>query len=138
MVFHCVPVDYLICPVRARWIAVIDCENSLIRSRIRSLEGVQNGPAPRTWRRKPQACWAQPRRILRRFDLIVLASVTPDMFFPATACLYRNALARGRRGLLTVRRALASLRADGGAQFVGTGTTESSSIGSDTMTSVLD
>ncbi len=74
-------------------------------------------------------------------DLIVLASVTPDMFFPATACLvqYRigakkawgfdlSAACSGFAYALTV-----------GAQFVGAGTHKKALvIGSDTMTSILN
>jgi 3-oxoacyl-[acyl-carrier-protein] synthase III len=74
-------------------------------------------------------------------DLIVLASVTPDMFFPATACLVQcrigakkawgfdlSAACSGFAYALTV-----------GAQFVGAGTHKKALvIGSDTMTSILD
>src|ERR1700674_346418 len=74
-------------------------------------------------------------------DLIVLASVTPDMFFPATACLVQcrigakkawgfdlSAACSGFAYALTV-----------GAQFVGAGTHKKVLvIGSDTMSSILD
>ena len=74
-------------------------------------------------------------------DLIVVASVTPDMFFPATACLVQcrigakkawgfdlSAACSGFAYALTV-----------GAQFVGAGTHKKVMvIGSDTMTSILD
>ena len=74
-------------------------------------------------------------------DLIVIATVTPDMFFPATACLVQNrigaknawgfdfsAACSGFAYALTV-----------GAQFVGAGTHKKVLvIGSDAMTSILD
>ena len=74
-------------------------------------------------------------------DLIILASVTPDMFFPATACLVQcrigakkawgfdlSAACSGFAYALTV-----------GAQFVGAGTHKKVMvIGSDIMTSILD
>jgi 3-oxoacyl-[acyl-carrier-protein] synthase-3 len=56
-----------------------------------------------------------------QIDLIVVATVTPDMLFPATAC-------SGFSYALTV-----------GAQFVGAGTHQKALvIGSDVMTSILD
>jgi len=74
-------------------------------------------------------------------DLIIVASVTPDMFFPATACLVQcrigakkawgfdlSAACSGFAYALTV-----------GAQFVGAGTHKKVMvIGSDKMTSILD
>jgi 3-oxoacyl-[acyl-carrier-protein] synthase-3 len=74
-------------------------------------------------------------------DLIIVASVTPDMFFPATACLVQcrigakkawgfdlSAACSGFAYALTV-----------GAQFVGSGTHKKVMvIGSDKMTSILD
>jgi 3-oxoacyl-[acyl-carrier-protein] synthase-3 len=74
-------------------------------------------------------------------DMIIVASVTPDMFFPATACLVQcrigakkawgfdlSAACSGFAYALTV-----------GAQFVGAGTHKKVMvIGSDKMTSILD
>jgi len=74
-------------------------------------------------------------------DLIIVASVTPDMFFPATACLVQcrigakkawgfdlSAACSGFAYALTV-----------GAQFVGAGTHKKVMvIGSDKMTSIID
>ena len=73
--------------------------------------------------------------------MIVLASVTPDMFFPSTACLVqdrigaKNALGlRSFRGLCGFCYALTV-----GAQFVGAGAHKKVLvIGSDTMTSILN
>jgi 3-oxoacyl-[acyl-carrier-protein] synthase III len=73
--------------------------------------------------------------------MLIVASVTPDMFFPATACLVQcrigakkawgfdlSAACSGFAYALTV-----------GAQFVGAGTHKKVMvIGSDTMTSILD
>ncbi|HET8925387.1 MAG TPA: beta-ketoacyl-ACP synthase III [Candidatus Acidoferrum sp.] len=74
-------------------------------------------------------------------EMIIVASVTPDMFFPATACLVQcrigarkawgfdlSAACSGFAYALTV-----------GAQFVGAGTHKKVMvIGSDTMTTILD
>jgi 3-oxoacyl-[acyl-carrier-protein] synthase III len=88
-----------------------------------------------------KAVLAQTKTDPADIDLIVLASVTPDMFFPATACLVQcrigakkawgfdlSAACSGFAYALTV-----------GAQFVGAGTHKKALvIGSDTMTSILD
>jgi 3-oxoacyl-[acyl-carrier-protein] synthase-3 len=87
------------------------------------------------------AVLAQTKTDPAEIDLIVLASVTPDMFFPATACLVQcrigakkawgfdlSAACSGFAYALTV-----------GAQFVGAGTHKKALvIGSDKMTSILD
>ena len=84
---------------------------------------------------------AQTKTDPAEIDLIIVASVTPDMFFPATACLVQcrigakkawgfdlSAACSGFAYALTV-----------GAQFVGAGTHKKVMvIGSDTMTSILD
>ncbi len=79
-----------------------------------------------------RAVLAQTKTDPAEIDLIVLATVTPDMFFPATACLVQErigaAACSGFAYALTV-----------GAQFVGAGTHKKVlAIGSDTMTSVVD
>src|SRR6202165_3449359 len=88
-----------------------------------------------------KAVLAQTKTDPADIDLIVLASVTPDMFFPATACLVQcrigakkawgfdlSAACSGFAYALTV-----------GAQFVGAGTHRKAlAIGSDVMTSILD
>jgi 3-oxoacyl-[acyl-carrier-protein] synthase-3 len=59
-----------------------------------------------------------------QIDLIVVATVTPDMLFPATACLVQDRI--GAKNAW-------------GAQFVGAGTHKKALvIGSDVMTSILD
>jgi len=84
---------------------------------------------------------AQTKTDPEDIDLIIVASVTPDMFFPATACLVQcrigakkawgfdlSAACSGFAYALTV-----------GAQFVGAGTHKKVMvIGSDKMTSILD
>jgi 3-oxoacyl-[acyl-carrier-protein] synthase-3 len=74
-------------------------------------------------------------------DLIVVASVTPDMMFPATACLVQNNLgATGAWGFDLSAACSGFLYAlTVGAQFVGAGTHKKAlAIGSDVMTSILD
>jgi 3-oxoacyl-[acyl-carrier-protein] synthase III len=74
-------------------------------------------------------------------DLIVLASVTPDMFFPATACLVQHRIGATKAWGFDLSAACSgfSYALTVGAQFVGAGTHKKALvIGSDTMTSILD
>src|SRR6202045_2043043 len=74
-------------------------------------------------------------------ELIVLASVTPDMFFPATACLIQDRLgAKNAWGFdLSAACSGFAYALTVGAQFVGAGTHKKALvIGSDVMTSILD
>src|SRR5277367_966108 len=79
----------------------------------------------------------QPEQI----DLIVVATVTPDMLFPATACLIQDRLgAKNAWGFdLSAACSGFAYALTVGAQFVGSGTHKKVLvIGSDVMTSILD
>ena len=74
-------------------------------------------------------------------DMIVLASVTPDMFFPATACLVQTRIGAKKAWGFDLSAACSGFAyaLTVGAQFVGAGTHKKVLvIGSDTMTSILD
>jgi len=74
-------------------------------------------------------------------DLIVLASVTPDMFFPATACLIQERIGANNAWGFDLSAACSGFvyALTVGAQFVGAGTHKKVLvIGSDKMTSILD
>src|ERR1700749_101730 len=74
-------------------------------------------------------------------DLIVLASVTPDMFFPATACLVQDRIgAKNAWGFdLSAACSGFAYALTVGAQFVGAGTHKKVLvIGSDAMSTILD
>src|SRR6202161_3857195 len=74
-------------------------------------------------------------------ELIVVASVTPDMLFPATACLIQDRLgAKNAWGFdLSAACSGFAYALTVGAQFVGSGTHKRALvIGSDVMTSILD
>jgi 3-oxoacyl-[acyl-carrier-protein] synthase-3 len=74
-------------------------------------------------------------------ELIVVASVTPDMMFPATACLVQNNLgAKGAWGFDLSAACSGFLYAlTVGAQFVGAGSQNKALvIGSDVMTSIIN
>src|SRR5215468_7397697 len=74
-------------------------------------------------------------------DLIVLASVTPDMFFPATACLVQDRIGAKKAWGFDLSAACSGFAYSltVGAQFVASGAHKKVlAIGSDTMTSILD
>ncbi|HTT33619.1 MAG TPA: beta-ketoacyl-ACP synthase III [Methylomirabilota bacterium] len=74
-------------------------------------------------------------------DLIIVASVTPDMFFPATACLVQCRIGAKKAWGFDLSAACSgfSYALTVGAQFVGAGTHKKVMvIGSDKMTSILD
>lgn len=74
-------------------------------------------------------------------DLIVVASVTPDMFFPATACLVQDKLGATQAWGFDLSAACSGFlyALTVAAQFVGAGTAQKAlAIGSDVMTSILD
>ena len=74
-------------------------------------------------------------------DLIIVASVTPDMMFPATACLVQDKLGARHAWGFDLSAACSGFvyALTVGAQFVGAGTHKKVLvIGSDVMTSILD
>jgi 3-oxoacyl-[acyl-carrier-protein] synthase III len=74
-------------------------------------------------------------------DLIVLASVTPDMLFPATACLIQDRIGAKNAWGFDLSAACSGFvyALTVGAQFVGAGTHKKVVVvGSDVMTSILD
>jgi 3-oxoacyl-[acyl-carrier-protein] synthase III len=74
-------------------------------------------------------------------ELIVVASVTPDMLFPATACLVQNKIGATHAWGFDLSAACSGFvfALTVGAQFVGAGTHKNALvIGSDVMTSILD
>ncbi|HXJ18461.1 MAG TPA: beta-ketoacyl-ACP synthase III [Candidatus Polarisedimenticolia bacterium] len=74
-------------------------------------------------------------------ELIVVATVTPDMFFPATACLIQNNLGAKKAWGFDLSAACSGFAyaLTVGAQFVGAGTHKKVLVvGSDVMTSILD
>jgi 3-oxoacyl-[acyl-carrier-protein] synthase III len=74
-------------------------------------------------------------------EMIVVATVTPDMFFPATACLIQNSLGATNAWGFDLSAACSGFlyALTTGAQFVGSGAHKKVLvIGSDVMTSILD
>jgi len=74
-------------------------------------------------------------------DLIIVATVTPDMFFPATACLVQDRLGAKRAWGFDLSAACSGFAyaLTVGAQFVGSGAHKKALvIGSDVMSSILD
>ena len=84
---------------------------------------------------------AQTHTDATELDLIVVASVTPDMFFPATACLVQDRLGAKRAWGFDLSAACSGFvyALTVGAQFVGSGAHKKVMvIGSDVMSSILD
>src|ERR1700674_4102011 len=74
-------------------------------------------------------------------EMIILASVTPDMMFPATACLVQDRIGAKKAWGFDLSAACSGFAyaLTVGAQFVGAGTHKKVLvIGSDTMSSILD
>jgi len=74
-------------------------------------------------------------------DMIIVASVTPDMLFPATACLVQDRLGAKKAWGFDLSAACSGFAyaLTVGAQFVGSGTHKKViAVGSDTMTSILN
>ncbi|HVA94708.1 MAG TPA: beta-ketoacyl-ACP synthase III [Candidatus Dormibacteraeota bacterium] len=123
---------------------LVETNDEWIRERtgIRERHVVENGVAT------SDLATAAARQLLaaRNFpasdiDLIVVASVTPDMMFPATACLVQNNLgATGAWGFdLSAACSGFVYALTVGAQFVGARTQKNALvIGSDVMTSILN
>jgi 3-oxoacyl-[acyl-carrier-protein] synthase-3 len=88
-----------------------------------------------------KALLAQTGTDPREIELIVLASVTPDMMFPATACLVQDRIGAKRAWGFDLSAACSGFAyaLTVGAQFVASGAHKKVLvIGSDTMTSILD
>jgi len=88
-----------------------------------------------------KALLEQSRTDPGEIDLIIVASVTPDMFFPATACLVQCRIGAKRAWGFDLSAACSgfSYALTVGAQFVGAGTHKKVMvIGSDTMTTILN
>src|SRR5882757_2418315 len=123
---------------------IVATNDEWIRSRtgIRERHIVENGMATSHMATEAaKAVLLQTRTDPAEIDLIVLASVTPDMFFPATACLVQERLGAKKAWGFDLSAACSGFAyaLTVGAQFVGTGTHKKVLvIGSDTMTSVLD
>ena len=84
---------------------------------------------------------AQTKTDPGEIDLIIVASVTPDMMFPATACLVQDRIGAKRAWGFDLSAACSGFAyaLTVGAQFVGSGAhTKVLVIGSDKMSSILD
>jgi 3-oxoacyl-[acyl-carrier-protein] synthase-3 len=123
---------------------IVDTNDEWIRTRtgIRERHVVENGMATSHMAvEAAKAVLAQTKTDPAEVEFIVLATVTPDMFFPATACLVQQRIGATKAWGLDLSAACSGFAyaLTVGAQFVGAGTHKKVLvIGSDTMTSVLD
>ena len=123
---------------------ILDTSDEWIRTRtgIRERHIVETGKATSDMATEAaKQVLAQTNTDPAEIDLIVLASVTPDMFFPATACLVQNRIgAKNAWGFdLSAACSGFAYALTVGAQFVGAGTHKKALvIGSDSMSRILD
>src|SRR5438132_9252434 len=122
----------------------VETNDEWIRTRtgIRERHVVDKGMATSHMATEAAKCLLQQTKTnAADIDLIVVASVTPDMFFPATACLVQDRIGASKAWGFDLSAACSGFAyaLTVGAQFVGAGSHKKALvIGSDTMTSVLD
>jgi 3-oxoacyl-[acyl-carrier-protein] synthase III len=123
---------------------MVETNDEWIRTRtgIRERHVVENGTATSHLATEAaKLLLAKTKTDAAEIDLIVVASVTPDMFFPATACLVQDRIgAKNAWGFdLSAACSGFAYALTVGAQFVGAGAHKKVMvIGSDTMSSILD
>jgi 3-oxoacyl-[acyl-carrier-protein] synthase-3 len=123
---------------------MVDTNDEWIRTRtgIRERHIAENGTASSDLATEAaKQLLAQTHTDAREIDLIVVASVTPDMFFPATACLVQDRLGAKRAWGFDLSAACSGFAyaLTVGAQFIGSGAHKKVMIiGSDVMSSILD
>ncbi len=123
---------------------LVDTNDEWIRTRtgIRERHIVENGAATSDMATEAaKALLAQTNSNPADIDLIILASVTPDMFFPATACLVQDRIGATKAWGFDLSAACSGFAyaLTVGAQFVGSGAHKKVLvIGSDSMSKILD
>jgi 3-oxoacyl-[acyl-carrier-protein] synthase-3 len=123
---------------------IVDTNDEWIRSRtgIRERHVAEKGVATSHMATEAaQKVLAQRGVSAEEIDLIVVASVTPDMMFPATACLVQDRLGAKHAWGFDLSAACSGFvyALTVGAQFVGAGNARKALvIGSDKMTSILN
>ncbi len=123
---------------------IVETNDEWIRTRtgIRERHIVENGAATSHMATEAaKALLAQTQTDAAEIDLIVLATVTPDMFFPATACLVQKSIAAKNAWGFDLSAACSGFAyaLTVGAQFIAAGTHKKVlAIGSDAMTTILD
>src|SRR5262249_50468622 len=123
---------------------IVETSDEWIRTRtgIRERHVVDKGMATSHMATEAAKCVLQQTKTnAEDVDLIVLASVTPDMFFPATACLVQDRIGAKKAWGFDLSAACSGFAyaLTVGAQFVGAGTHKKVLvIGSDAMSKILD
>jgi len=123
---------------------IVDTTDEWIRTRtgIRERRVVEKGMAASHMAVEASKALLAERNVdPAEIDLIIVATVTPDMMFPATACLVQDGLGAKKAWGFDLSAACAGFvyALTVGAQFVGAGThTKALIIGTDVMTSILN
>ncbi|UCH62980.1 MAG: ketoacyl-ACP synthase III [Fidelibacterota bacterium] len=123
---------------------LVDTTDEWIRTRTGIIERRQVGDGEAT----SHMATAAARDLLEKrqidpeeIDCIIVATVTPDMFFPATACLVQNNLGASRAWGYDLSAACSGFlfALDAGARMIESGSsTKVMVIGADTMSSIID
>lgn len=123
---------------------LVDTNDQWIRERtgIRERHKVERGvAASHLATEATKQLLAETKTKAEEIDLIIVATVTPDMMFPATACLVQDRIGAKKAWGFDISAACSGFAyaLTVGAQFVGAGTHKKVLvIGSDVMTSILD
>jgi len=123
---------------------IVETNDEWIRTRtgIRERHVVDKGMATSHMATEAAKCVLQLTKTdAADIGLIIVASVTPDMFFPATACLVQDRIGANKAWGFDLSAACSGFAyaLTVGAQFVGSGAHKKALvIGSDTMTSILN
>jgi 3-oxoacyl-[acyl-carrier-protein] synthase-3 len=123
---------------------LVDTNDQWIRERtgIRERHKVERGvAASHLATEAAKQLLAETKTKAEEIDLIIVATVTPDMMFPATACLVQDRIGAKKAWGFDISAACSGFAyaLTVGAQFVGAGTHKKVLvIGSDVMTSILD
>lgn len=123
---------------------IVETSDEWIRTRtgIRQRHIAENGMASSHMATEAARCLlAQTKTDPTAVDMIILASVTPDMMFPATACLVQDRIGAKRAWGFDLSAACSGFAyaLTVGAQFIGSGAHKKVMvIGSDKMSSILN
>lgn len=123
---------------------IVETSDEWIRTRtgIRERHIAENGIASSHMATEAARCLlAQTKTDPGEIDMIILASVTPDMMFPATACLVQDRIGAKKAWGFDLSAACSGFAyaLTVGAQFIGSGAHKKVMvIGSDKMSSILD
>ncbi len=122
---------------------MVDTTDEWIRTRtgIRERRILEKGATSDLCAKAIEACLAKRKIAASEIDLIIVATVTPDMFFPATACLVQEKIGASKAWGFDLSAACSGFvfALVTGAQFIESGTYKKVLVvGADKMSSIMD